>query len=146
VGPAFGYTRADQEPSIRVLLAGPGVNLITGPAVLLVAHEMIGTLPYLGVLVLRWVGEMSILVGVFNLLPIWPLDGYRVCEAVAGRMRSGIPVLRGVLAAIGPLLAGVLVTHAVLAADLIATVSASLLTLLSVVPMAERLLERSTGP
>jgi Zn-dependent protease/CBS domain-containing protein len=65
---------------LRVALAGPAVSLLLGAVFVLVALAL--PLPSGVDAVVFWVGQVNLLLLVFNLLPALPLDGGRVLRAL----------------------------------------------------------------
>jgi len=81
-----GQPKPQQEPLIA--LAGPAVNLIIGVALLATQNDFLPleklTVPTDANLIER-IGVGNVLLGVFNLLPAYPMDGGRVLRAVFSR-------------------------------------------------------------
>lgn len=80
----------DPKTELKMAVAGPAVSLLIG-SVLLIIHEIIKQellFPDSSYLRLVWlIGYINIVLGIFNLLPIFPMDGGRVLRAwLAGRM------------------------------------------------------------
>ncbi len=95
-----GMAHMDDEPrdwrdEFWMAIAGPAASLLIGVACLFIAATLIGPididperpqdfLSALGVLpsVLLWLGQINIILGIFNLVPGFPLDGGRVLRAL----------------------------------------------------------------
>jgi len=80
----------EPKTELKMAVAGPAVSLLIG-SVLLIIHEIIKQellFPDSSYLRLVWlIGYINIVLGIFNLLPIFPMDGGRVLRAwLAGRM------------------------------------------------------------
>ena len=82
----LGADTPDPRSELRVALAGPAASLglaaTSGAAAWTLGH--LGLSPLL-VAALAWLGGINALLGVFNLLPAFPLDGGRVVRAVLWR-------------------------------------------------------------
>ncbi|MBU4077229.1 MAG: CBS domain-containing protein [Euryarchaeota archaeon] len=97
----------EPKTELKMAVAGPAVSLFIG-SVLLIIYEIIKQellFPDNSYLRLVWlIGYINIVLGIFNLLPIFPMDGGRVLRAwLAGRM-SYIKATRAA-AGIGKMLA-----------------------------------------
>lgn len=117
-----GMTRLREEPQtpeeeLAIAVAGPLTNLFLA-GVLLAAAAMLGTDSLTG-LVLRFLGDLNAVIGVFNLLPAHPLDGGAILRALltaltgdrvaaarwssrAGQGLGALLVVAGVVAGLGP--------------------------------------------
>ncbi|MFM7170834.1 MAG: M50 family metallopeptidase [Cyanobium sp.] len=78
--------------------AGPAVSLLLGAALLLGHHAAAHFSPALGEMAQR-LGELNLVLALFNLLPGLPLDGGRILKAlvwqVSGSQRRGVEVANG---------------------------------------------------
>jgi Zn-dependent protease len=86
-GGATSLDRDSRTPREEALiaLAGPLTSLIIGAA--LVGLDLMVTQPQVGALV-GWLGVINLLLGAFNLIPGFPMDGGRVLRAVVWRIRG----------------------------------------------------------
>jgi stage IV sporulation protein FB len=84
-----GQPKPQQEPLIA--LAGPAVNLIIGVALLATQNDFLPleklTVPTDANLIER-IGVGNVLLGVFNLLPAYPMDGGRILRALLALRKS----------------------------------------------------------
>jgi len=84
-----GKPKPQQEPVIA--LAGPAVNLIIGVALLATQNDFLPleklTVPTDANLIER-IGVGNVLLGVFNLLPAYPMDGGRILRALLALRKS----------------------------------------------------------
>jgi Zn-dependent protease len=107
-------TRESPSPRAEFLIAivGPACSLVLGSIGVLVSWSLWGVAPAVGVLGL-WMATMNIPLGIFNLVPAFPLDGGRVLRGVlwfAGDdlgWASTVAARVGQLAAVGLLFSGV---------------------------------------
>ncbi|MGH2428833.1 MAG: site-2 protease family protein [Candidatus Limnocylindria bacterium] len=106
-----GATELDDEArrprdEALIALAGPATSLIIGGGLLavqqLVGQEQIAAL-------LSWLGVINILLGVFNLIPGFPMDGGRVLRAVLWRFRGDRLLATRNAASVGRLFAYLLI-------------------------------------
>ena len=76
---------------LAVLAAGPSVNFAIAGLTTLWISRMSSAPPRLLGIALLYSQQINLLWGIFNLFPIWPLDGGRMLEVVLGRVsrRSG---------------------------------------------------------
>ncbi|HWH23647.1 MAG TPA: site-2 protease family protein [Candidatus Limnocylindria bacterium] len=114
-----GTTNVEQAaPSPRsealTALSGPLLSLLVGGLSLggwSAASSMPGTAAAIATGVLWWVGTANVLLGLFNLLPAFPMDGGRILRAIFWRWRgdqlAGTRWATGVGRAIGLFLVGV---------------------------------------
>ena len=105
----FGYLRNPRRDMALVALAGPGINLLLAVAAGIVRHATADT----GTQVGNWVTanldafvNVNIVLAVFNMLPLLPMDGGRVLNALlppklawehAKTERYGLVILLGLL-------------------------------------------------
>ena len=107
-------TRESPTPRAEFLIAvsGPVSSLVLGGVAALVSWGLWGLAPAIAVLGL-WLATMNISLGIFNLVPAFPLDGGRVLRGLlwsAGQdlaWASKISARVGQLAAVGLLFSGV---------------------------------------
>jgi Zn-dependent protease len=77
-------SRSPREEAL-IALAGPATSLAIGLA--LVAANVVIAQPQLGAL-LGWLGFINLLLGLFNLIPGFPMDGGRVLRAIIWKLRG----------------------------------------------------------
>lgn len=77
-------SRSPREEAL-IAVAGPATSLLIGGA--LIALDLVVTQPQLGAL-LGWLGFINIMLGLFNLIPGFPMDGGRVLRAIVWRIRG----------------------------------------------------------
>lgn len=121
VSPGLGFVRVpDQDLPWRAVLAGPLASITAGLAATTVVRAMPDDLvPSAALRVVFWSGRISLLMGLGNLLPIAPLDGSRLLEALVDAFGPPRHVrhLRRCLAIGGLVLAGCLTAHALIRQD-----------------------------
>ncbi|HWG50180.1 MAG TPA: site-2 protease family protein [Candidatus Acidoferrales bacterium] len=73
----------DAKTEFLVAVVGPITSVVIGGVMMLIAHLM-GPNPDAtpGAAILWWLGRINILLGVFNMLPGFPLDGGRVLRSI----------------------------------------------------------------
>jgi Zn-dependent protease/CBS domain-containing protein len=98
-------SRTPREEAL-IAAAGPATSLLIGG--LLVALGLIVSQPQLGALV-GWLGFVNVALGLFNLIPGFPMDGGRVLRAFLWRLRGDRLVATRNAAWVGRLFAYVLV-------------------------------------
>jgi Zn-dependent protease len=89
-----GVSDLEQEPQspgveFQIAIVGPLTSLVIG-AVTLVAGNLIGPNAPLVAAVLTYLGVTNLLLGVFNLIPGFPLDGGRVLRAIIWRVTGSL--------------------------------------------------------
>ena len=100
-----------REPRQELLIAvaGPAVNFVLGP-LLLLAHQAVGGRPILEDIVnpggapLLKMAWLNVLLGVFNLVPAFPMDGGRILRALLAMRMSYVRATR-ISSSLGQLLA-----------------------------------------
>lgn len=100
--PAFGYAkpvpvnvgrlRSPRNQSLIVSLAGPAVNVILAVGAAFAFRALVSSSPFvtvdslpIGLKLLLYLGEANVLLAVFNLIPLPPLDGSAVVERLLPR-------------------------------------------------------------
>jgi len=101
VSPGIGLARPEDEDQIHsflVIIAGPIASFALGVALIELAKFSRGYVPFLefhsilfflACRIIYWLGVINVLLAITNLLPVWPLDGYRLGEACIARLRWG---------------------------------------------------------
>ena len=89
-----GVSDLEQEPQspsveFQIAIVGPLTSLVIG-AVTLLAGNLIGPNAPLVAAVLGYLGVTNLLLGVFNLIPGFPLDGGRVLRAIIWRVTGSL--------------------------------------------------------
>jgi Zn-dependent protease/CBS domain-containing protein len=77
-------SRTPREEAL-IALAGPATSLVLGAA--FIAADLAITQPQLGALI-GWLGVVNLVLGAFNLIPGFPMDGGRVLRALLWRFRG----------------------------------------------------------
>lgn len=77
-------SRTPREEAL-IAIAGPATSLAIGLVIL--GADLVVAQPYLAAL-LGWLGFINVLLGLFNLIPGFPMDGGRVLRAVLWRVRG----------------------------------------------------------
>lgn len=103
-------SRSPREEAF-IALAGPATSIVLGGAFL--GLELVVDQPQVAAL-LRWLGVINLVLGVFNLIPGFPMDGGRVLRALLWRVRGDRLVATRNAAVVGRLLAYVLIALGVL--------------------------------
>ncbi len=103
-------SRSPREEAL-IALAGPAMSIALGAAFL--GLELVIDQPQIGALV-RWLGVINLVLGVFNLIPGFPMDGGRVLRALLWRVRGDQMAATRNAALVGRLLAYVLIAVGVL--------------------------------
>ncbi|MES1158447.1 MAG: site-2 protease family protein [Terricaulis silvestris] len=101
----FAWPPKSRWQEIAVSAAGPGVNLLTA-LIILAAGSALGDLPLPLIQFLAQLAYVSVLLGMFNLLPGFPLDGGRILRALLNYFMSldrarQISGLAGLVIAVG---------------------------------------------
>jgi len=140
VSPTFGAAIAETErPQVGAIVAGPAASIVLGLTMQLLVNALIGPLPYSVVRLVWWVGEISLLAGLTNLLPVFPLDGYRLLEALTDRAPSA-RVRQGtqwVLALVSTVVAGSLVVFTALVGAWVGVAAGGAMLLLGLAPLVD---------
>lgn len=90
-----------------IALAGPLTSI--GIGLVLVGIDLLITQPHLGALV-GWLGVINLVLGAFNLVPGFPMDGGRVLRALLWRLRGDRLAATRNAAIVGRVLAYLLIT------------------------------------
>jgi len=77
-------SRTPREEAL-IAIAGPAMSVLIG--VVLLGLNLVVAQPQLAALV-GWLGFINILLGIFNLIPGFPMDGGRVLRAILWRLRG----------------------------------------------------------
>ena len=97
---ASGYYTRGQK--FLITAAGPLVEIAAGVVALVILRETNVTSPYL-VIFLRLFSFICILWGLFNLIPVYPLDGGQIVDAVLGKgmvVTAKVSIVAGIIAAL----------------------------------------------
>lgn len=77
-------SRTPREEAL-IAVAGPATSILIGAALfgidLFIVHEQLGAL-------VGWLGLINVMLGVFNLIPGFPMDGGRVLRAIIWKVRG----------------------------------------------------------
>jgi stage IV sporulation protein FB len=99
-GLAMGSQFRSRRESILVSLAGPAAGFLLGLTVWIIAQYIPLESTYARYAVVRLL-FVNIIWSLVNLLPVIPLDGGRVCEAVLGERRSRLAYQISLIVAVG---------------------------------------------
>jgi Zn-dependent protease len=77
-------SRTPREEAL-IAVAGPAMSILIG--VVLIGLNLVVAQPQLAAL-LRWLGFINLLLGIFNLIPGFPMDGGRVLRAILWKLRG----------------------------------------------------------
>jgi Zn-dependent protease/predicted transcriptional regulator len=96
----------DAKTEFWMALAGPLVSFVIGAFCLLVAHGMgwkgnMEAAPSPQAAVVGWLGYINVILGAFNLIPAYPLDGGRVFRAAAWWITHSMERATRLAAAVG---------------------------------------------
>ncbi|AKL74080.1 Zn-dependent protease [Actinobacteria bacterium IMCC26256] len=98
ISAGFGYVETEGDFSSAAIMAGPFANLCFGFMLIgVVRADWLSFLPLLGVVLVKWLAVMSILLGFGNLLPLPPLDGYRLLQRAIGNVPIGLVSTRSLV-------------------------------------------------
>ena len=124
--PIGGVARPDREPRAReelwIALAGPAVNLLIAGSIAFWFWQRQGLAPLSELLkptdtnLAQRIGVGNLILGVFNLLPAYPMDGGRVLRSLLARRRREDEATR-ITASIGQILAVVMGLFGLLSAN-----------------------------
>lgn len=103
-------SRSPREEAL-IALAGPAMSILLGAA--FIGLEAVIDQPQVAALV-RWLGVINLVLGVFNLIPGFPMDGGRVLRALLWRLRGDRLVATRNAALVGRMLAYLLIALGVL--------------------------------
>jgi Zn-dependent protease len=96
IGGVTEMTQAPRDPTKEagIALAGPAASLLLGAAAAILAPLALrfGT-PGVA-FALFFLGRMNLMLGIFNLLPAFPMDGGRILRGVLARRRSPVEATR----------------------------------------------------
>jgi len=104
-----GDSRTPREEAL-VAIAGPATSI--GIGIVLLGIDLVIAQPQLGALV-GWLGFINITLGVFNLIPGFPMDGGRVLRAILWRLRGDRLIATRNAAMVGRIFAYLLVAGGV---------------------------------
>ncbi len=111
----------DPGQEAKMAFAGPLTSLIIGTGCLLIYRYMIVPIPVLlenPVFLIIWIlGAMNIVLGIFNLLPAFPMDGGRVLRSFYARRMSYVKATQSA-AAVGKLFAILMAIFGILVGNL----------------------------
>lgn len=102
-----GYTE-NPKSELRIALAGPAVNLVFALALFPFRNMAAGTDSMLPALI-EWVFRINLCLGLFNLVPAFPMDGGRILRALVARWlpylkATEIAVFIGRIVAVGAII------------------------------------------
>ncbi len=108
-GPGY-FTR---NQSVFISAMGPVVNFILAGIAFLMAQALpaSGNVPFAAIAFISMMYSFNLWIGLFNLLPIWPLDGGQIFHALTSNKSPGLGpkvgmILGGICAVAGMLLFG----------------------------------------
>jgi Zn-dependent protease/CBS domain-containing protein len=104
-----GVSNLEQEPAspgveFQMAVVGPVVSLLIGGLSLLLFVALKGSSPQLAA-ILGYLGVTNILLGIFNLIPGFPLDGGRVLRSIIWKVTGSLRKATRVAAAVGQVIA-----------------------------------------
>jgi Zn-dependent protease len=94
-------SRTPREEAL-IAIAGPATSLLIG--VVLIGVDVVVAHPQIGALA-GWLGFINLMLGIFNLIPGFPMDGGRVLRAILWRIRGDSLVATRNAAMVGRLFA-----------------------------------------
>ncbi len=105
----------------KIAFAGPLTSLIIGFICLFIYRNLIYSSPTLSqnpVYLIIWIiGSMNLLLGIFNLLPAFPMDGGRILRSFFARKMSYVKATH-IAASIGKFVAILMAIYGIYAGDL----------------------------
>lgn len=104
ITPAFGSARPTSSDHLApvAILAGPLANLGFGLLLQSAILNALGSVPYVVALFGAWMAWISVVIGIVNLFPVFPLDGFRLLDTLIDRSSSSTaPVFRLMLNTLG---------------------------------------------
>jgi Zn-dependent protease/CBS domain-containing protein len=113
-----GISNIEQEPKsagveFQMAFVGPLVSLIIGGLSLLVAYLIGGSSPPWGA-IFTYLGGANILLGIFNLVPGFPLDGGRVLRSIVWKVTGNVQTATRVATIVGQTIAYLLIVLGIL--------------------------------
>ena len=108
----------DPRHEAGVALAGPALSLMLGAAAVVLSPLALRLGDPGASFALFYLGQMNVGLGVFNLLPAFPMDGGRILRAVLARRRSAVEATR-IAARLGKVFAAIFAALGLVTVNLI---------------------------